>query len=518
VPISTSAINLAWTDNSTNELGFKVERAPASGGPWTQLGATTLTGYGDSNLTAGTTYYYRVAAYNAAGDSAYSNVASATTFSATPSLWSRRFGNTQDDRGQAVAVDTLGRVAVTGSFYGSTDFGGGQVSSYVHPTLGATMDIFVAGYSANGAYSWARVIGADSDEAGKGIATDPSGNVLVTGYQGSYLVDYGGGPQTNRGGNDIFIAKYSSAGSWVWSKTVGGFGYDQGNAITADATGNVFVTGYIGAGSGGADFGGGELFSAGLSDVFLVKYSPTGTHVWSQRFGGAGNDTGMALATDTAGNVFVIGSFEQSVNFGGGSLTSSGLRDIFVAKYSPTGAHLWSKKFGSTGDDVGYGLAVDSAGDVVITGKFQSSVGFGGPSLTSAGGDDIFLAKLSGANGGHIWSKSFGSTSGDVGLGVSVDSNKFVALTGYFTGSINLGGTLLSGSGLDVFVAKYDSAGTHQWSKRFGGFDTQIGNSVAMSPGGNVSVTGYFSTTIDLGSGVMTSLGSYDAFVASIGP
>jgi hypothetical protein len=91
-------------------------------------------------------------------------------------------------------------------------------------------------------------------------------------------------------------------------------------------------------------------------------------------------------------------------------------------------------------------------------------------------------------------------------------------LTGYFTGSINLGGTLLSGSGLDVFVAKYDSAGTHQWSKRFGGFDTQIGNSVAMSPGGNVSVTGYFSTTIDLGSGVMTSLGSYDAFVASIGP
>jgi hypothetical protein len=101
---------------------------------------------------------------------------------------------------------------------------------------------------------------------------------------------------------------------------------------------------------------------------------------------------------------------------------------------------------------------------------------------------------------------------------VSVDSNKFVAMTGYFTGSINLGGTLLSGSGLDVFAAKYDSAGTHQWSKRFGGFDTQIGNGIAMSPGGNVSVTGYFSNTLDLGSGVMTSLGGYDAFVGSIGP
>ena len=192
---------------------------------------------------------------------------------------------------------------------------------HVHPTLGATMDIFVAGYASNGTYSWARVIGSDSDEAGKGVATDSSGNVLVTGYQGSYLVDYGGGPQTNRGGNDIFMAKYSSAGSWVWSKTVGGFGYDQGNAITADGSGNVFVTGYIGSGSVGADFGGGELFSAGLSDVFLVKYSPTGAHIWSQRFGGAGNDVGMALATDAAGNVYVVGSFEQSVNFGGGSFT-----------------------------------------------------------------------------------------------------------------------------------------------------------------------------------------------------
>jgi hypothetical protein len=499
-------------------LGFRVERAPASGGPWTVLGLTTQTGYGDSNLTPATTYYYRVAAYNAAGDSPFSNVASATTFSATPNLWSRRFGNSQDDRGQAVAVDTLGRVAVTGSFYGATDFGGGQVSSYVHPTLGPTMDIFVAGYASNGTYSWARVIGADSDEAGKGIATDASGNVLVTGYQGSYLVDYGGGPQSNRGGNDIFIAKYSSAGSWVWSKTIGGTGYEQGNAIAADATGNVFVTGYIGSGSGGPDFGGGALFSAGLSDVFLVKYSPTGSHVWSQRFGGSGNDTGMALATDAAGNVYVIGSFEQSVNFGGGSFTSAGLRDVFVAKYSATGAHVWSKRFGSSGDDVGYGLAVDSAGDVLITGKFQGSVGFGGTSLTSAGGDDIFLVKLSGANGSHVWSKDFGNTSGDVALGVSVDSNKNVAMTGYFTGSINLGGTLLSGSGLDVFVAKYDSGGTHQWSKRFGGFDTQIGNSIGMSSGGNVSITGYFSTTLDLGSGVLTSVGSYDAFVGSIGP
>jgi len=189
-----------------------------------------------------------------------------------------------------------------------------------------------------------------------------------------------------------------------------------------------------------------------------------------------------------------------------------------VAKYSATGQHLWSKKFGSTGDEVGYGLAVDSAGDVVLSGKFQGSVSFGGTALTSAGGDDIFLAKLAGSTGGHVWSKRFGSTSGVLSLGVAVDGSRNVVMTGYFTGSVDFGGGALSGSGLDVFVAKYDSGGGHIWSKRFGGFDTQIGNSVASASTGEVSVTGYFANTIDFGTGTLTSLGAYDAFLASVGP
>jgi hypothetical protein len=434
------------------------------------------------------------------------------------SPWSRRAGDVNDDRGAAVAVDGQGRTAVTGHFAGRTDFGAGSVTSYTHPTLGATVDVFVAEYSASGAHLWSRVVGSDGPEEGKGIHTDPSGNVLVTGYQGSYSVNYGGGAQFNRGGNDIFFAKYSSTGSWIWSKTIGGTGYDQGNAITADGAGNVYATGYIGAGSGGVDFGGGALMSAGMYDVFVVKYSPTGQFLWSARFGGSGNDTGMAISTDAGGNVFVIGSFEGTASFGGGNLSSSGQRDVFVAKYGPSGQHLWSKKFGGSGDEVGYGLAVDTAGDVFISGKFQNSVNFGGSNLTSAGGDDIFLAKLSGANGGHIWSKSMGAASGDASLGVDVDAVGNVYMTGYFTGSVNFGGGALSSSGLDVFVAKYTSTGTFSWARRFGGFDTQIGNAVAAASTGEVSVTGYFASTIDLGTGVLTTAGAYDSFVANIGP
>jgi fibronectin type 3 domain-containing protein len=518
--VSASQINLTWVDGSTNESGFKIERSTATA-PWAQIGTTAanVASFSSTGLAASTAYSYRVRATNTAGDSGYSNTASATTSGGTSSAtWEKSFGSTSDDRGQMVAADAQGRVAVTGSFYGTTNFGGGSITSHLCCGSTPTMDIFVAEYAPTGGYLWSRVIGAESDEGGKGIATDTSGNVLVTGYQGSYSVDYGGGPQYNKGGNDLFIAKYSSAGSWVWSKTIGGAGYDQGNAIAADGSGNVFVTGYIGAAAAGVDFGGGALVSAGLYDVFLAKYTASGAFQWAKRFGGSGTDTGMAVATDSSGNVYITGSFEGTANFGGSNLSSSGLRDIFVAKYSATGTHLWSKKFGGSGDEVGYSLAVDAAGAVFLAGKFQGSVNFGGASLTSAGGDDIFLAKLSGADGSHVWSKGMGSTSSDAALGVDVDGSGNAILTGYFTGSVNLGGAVLSGSGINVFVAKYNSGGTHIWSKQFGGFDTQIANSVAAGPNGEAIVTGYYAATVDFGTGLLTSLGSYDAFLTNVGP
>jgi hypothetical protein len=366
-----------------------------------------------------------------------------------------------------------------------------------------------------------RPIGNSSTEEGKGIATDSAGNVLVTGYQGSYWVDYGGGPQTSVSYNDIFIAKYSAAGGWDWSKTIGGYGYDQGNAIAADDAGNVFVTGYFGKatmGDTGVNFGGGALFSAGAYDVFLVKYSATGQHVWSRRFGGTGTDVGMAVGADSAGNVFVGGTFEGSVDFGGGSLTSAGLRDIFLVKYSAAGQHLWSKRFGGSGDDVLNSLAVDGAGDVALSGKFQGSVSFGGTTLTSAGGDDAFLAKLLGASAGHSWSKRFGSTSQDIATGVAVDGARNVVFSGYFAGSVDFGGGALTALGIDVFTAKYNSGGAHTWSRRYGGIDTQLSDGVAAAPTGEVTVTGFFNQGIDFGTGPLTSAGGFDAFLAGIGP
>ena len=268
------------------------------------------------------------------------------------------------------------------------------------------------------------------------------------------------------------------------------------------------------------------MLSAGARDAFLVKYSAAGAHVWSKRFGSTGQDSGSSVAVDASGNVFVAGTFNGSINLGGASLTSAGGVDIFVAKFSATGQHLWSKGFGGTSTDAVRGMAVDGVGDVVLTGQFLNTISFGGTALTSAGFEDIFLAKLSGAAGDHLWSKRFGSDSTtDAGYGVAVDSAGDVAMTGFYGPSANFGGGIVIAQGYDIFVAKYNSAGGYISARRYGDpagqYEGQFGDAIAMSGGGSIYVTGHFVGTLTFGPGgqaTSTQFGGNDGFLASIGP
>ena len=137
-------------------------------------------------------------------------------------------------------------------------------------------------------------------------------------------------------------------------------------------------------------------------------------------------------------------------------------------------SHLWSQGFGGGFLDIGLGIAVDGDGNVLVTGQFRDTVDFGGGPITSLGGDDIFVAKFD-AGGTHVWSHGFGSFTRDKGLGVSVDADGNVLVTGSFAshhgiGTIDFGGGPIVSSGKsDLFVAKFDPDGNHLWSHGFGG-------------------------------------------------
>jgi hypothetical protein len=386
------------------------------------------------------------------------------------------------------------------------------------------VDLFVAKYSgSDGRHLWSRhVEGTGISNTAYGIAVDSSGNVLVTGvFTGT--ADFGGGPLTSAGGDDIFIAKYAgNNGGHLWSRRFGSTGQDRGYAVGVDAADDIIVTGYFG---GSVDFGGGPLASAGGTDVFLAKYAAAGAHLWTKRLGGSSGDTPTGLAIDDSGTMVLTGYFQGTANFGGGSLASAGGTDVFLAKYSAAGAHLWSKRLGGTTDDHSSAVAVDGAGNVVVTGYFTGTADFGGGPLTSAGGTDIFLAKYSAA-GTHLWSQRFGSSStyGDVDNGLAVDSTGNVVLTGAILGSVTFGGpTLVMTNNYDIFVAKFSGDGTHLWSKRPAGSSTggpghDHGIAVTTDVNDNVVVTGDFVQAVDFGGGTLTSTGGADGFLVKFEP
>ncbi len=419
-------------------------------------------------------------------------------------IWSERFGDVDEDQGVSVAIDPAGNIIVTGFFIGTTDFGGGSVMS------NGAEDIFLAKYDANGAYLWDKRFGGDAADKGLAVTTDPSGNIILTGFF-RHTANFGGGPLTAAGNiEDIFLAKYDPSGAHLWSQRFGNIQSDEGADVATDAAGNIALVGFF---QNTLFLGGPPLPSAGNYDIFAAKFDPTGTHLWSQRWGAAGYDKGTSIKFDSAGNLVVLSFFSNTVNFGGGPLVSAGGNDIALAKYDPSGAHLWSKRFGDTGGDVAWYVDVDLSDNIYMGATFTGSVDFGGGPLASAGSADIALAKYD-ATGAHQWSQRFGDAGPDVVSSVAVD-NSGVAMTGWYNGTVDFGSGPEAALGSDeIYLAMYDTNGAPQWSASFGDSLSDAGNSVAMVGGGCVVATGFFQRTVDFGGGPLTSGGYLDMYLA----
>jgi len=370
----------------------------------------------------------------------------------------------------------------------------------------------VPGWAQMPPHNWSHRFGELREDSGRDIAVDADGNVVMTGWiRGP--VDFGGGVLPAYGGSDpdIYVVKFDAAGAHMWSRRFGDErDSEMGASVAVDPRGDVYVTGLF---TGTADFGGGPLISAGATDIFVAKYSATGAHLWSHTFGAGNFDHGFGIDADMNGVVFA-GAFQDTVDFGGGPLVSAGANDACVARFDTDGVHVWSRHFGDAALQIGRRIAVGPAGSAIVIGGYQGTIDFGGDPLTSAGGNDVFVARLDVA-GGHIWSKRFGDVARDDVYGVAVDGSGSVVLTGVFEGSINFGGGLLTSAGdLDTYLVRLDAGGAHQWSQRFGDADFDYGAQVAVDGSHDVLATGIFRGTVDLGGGPLASAGGFDIYVA----
>lgn len=422
-------------------------------------------------------------------------------------LWSKRFGGGVIQRTRSVAVDGDGNVVIIGWYDDMINLGGDGLVNEV------TIGLFVAKYSSAGDHIWSQISSDEGQVRGYSVAVDGQGSVFITG-QFNGTMNLGGGDLISQGDEDFFVVKYSSEGDHIWSQR---FGDDQGQfgrSVAVDDEGNVVVMGTF---WGTMNLGGEDLVSQGSIDVFVAKFSAAGDHIWSYRFGDDLSQAGTSVAVDGEGNVVATGYFEGTMNLGGDDLVSQGEYDIFVVKFSPEGDHLWSQRFGDWNDQSDISVAVDGEGNVLVTGDFEGTMNLGGDDLVSQGDDDLFVAKLS-PDGTHLWSQRFGNANWQSSNSVAVDGEGHVVVTGNYRGTMNLGGDdLVSSQGsTDLFVAKFSPAGNHLWSKSFGDETTEFGTGVAVDAQGDVLVTGSFEGTMNLGGDDLVCQGSYDVFLAKL--
>ncbi|HTA28060.1 MAG TPA: SBBP repeat-containing protein, partial [Bacteroidia bacterium] len=291
-------------------------------------------------------------------------------------------------------------------------------------------------------------------------------------------------------------SNYLFAQNKYWMQHAGGATPDEAYSISLDDSNNSYTTGYF---SGTAGFGPSiSLSASAVSDIFITKTNSLGVYKWAVKAGDGGADRGLAIKTDKKGNSYITGYYYNTATFGSQNITSAGLQDVFVAKYDRNGNLKWVVSAGGTEADIGNAITLDNSGNVLITGQFTGTSSFGSFILTSTNNNiNVFTAKLDSSNGNFLWAKSGTGPHTDRGLSVACDPSGNVYITGQFTDTITFDNVHNSPLYDAIFIVKYDNNGNEQWITTAGGGTYNIANAIAVDNSSNVYITGNFQGNLD---------------------
>lgn len=386
--------------------------------------------------------------------------------------------------------------------------------------------------------AYSTFLGGSEDEQSNDIEVDRAGNAYVTGQtsSSSFPVKPGSFDTSRNGPIDVFVTKINANGSdLIYSTFIGGSGGDIANGLAFDSSGNVYITGRTNSPNYPTTAGAFDtVLYSGSSDAFVTKLNESGSGLIYSTFAGGQNfDSGNGIVVDTSGNAYVTGQTEDAaIDFpvftGSFDIGHNGGTDAFAIKFNASGSGvLYSTFLGGSGDDIGNSIAIDSSGNVYITGvtpgnAFPTTAG--AFDSTPNGDNDIFVTKLNAGGSALPYSTLLGGGNRDVGNDIAVDSSGSAYITGFSLGSsypTTAGAfNIVHNGGSDVVVTKLNSTGSDLvYSTYIGDASSDSASGIAVDSAGNVYITGETSsvsypTTSNAFDQIKSSF--FDAFVTEL--
>ena len=468
-------------------------------------GGTTATGGSGGTSAGGGGAGGAQAGGGGAGGTTSTTTGSGGAGAACSAFAARLGGPDPADDGElgGVVVDSVGGAIVAGALLGTMNVGAQTLVS------AGERDAFVVRLAESGAVAWAKRFGSVYDERARGVAAMPDGGAVVVGtFDGA--VDFGGVVLTSIAGPDAFVVRLGPAGEVVFALA---FVNADARAVAIEDGGDILVTGdFVGMSA----FGDISLASA-QNDIFVARISAGGSVLDAAAFTSTAKPGALAIGSG-AGRTYLAGSFQGSLDFGGGALVSDGSRDVFVARLDGSLDAVFARRFGDDTSQEARAVAVLSDGSAAIAGGFRGTLDLDGTMLVADTQDDAFVARVDDA-GAVVFALRFGDAAAQEANAIAVGDGDGLLVAGAFEGTIDVGdGPVVSAGGEDVFVTWLDPQGVAVKTERWGGAQDQRARSVAADPCGAVLVGGDFFGTLPFGDVTLEATGGLDVFVGRVEP
>ncbi len=426
-------------------------------------------------------------------------------------LWATHFGGGGSAQGTGIAVDAGGDIVVTGQYTRDIAFGAARYQSQ------GLEDVFVVKLDSGGKPLWSHSYGGKGHDYASGAAVDSTGNIYLTGFF-TGAIDFGSGLLRSKGVHDIFLAKLSADGKVLWSRRYGD-GADQVSLrVFPDAAGHLVAAGYA---RGTVRFAKKNLSSYPDKATFIAQLAADGSALWSTGFGHIYDYAFPAAVTDGSGHVFFSAGSDPSPEFGGPAKHKPREMDLglVLGELDARGKVVWKKRIGGGSDNMETLIGLEPNGDIVTAGTFSGHLDFGGGEYRSTSLSDLFVARLT-DKGEHVWSRRFSGTRMQSISGMRVASDGSVTVVGQFSkGKLDMQVKQLEGLGSENgFVARLASDSHVEWARCICTGRLDWLSAVALDGAGSPIVTGAFLGSFDLGSGSVDSTGQEDVLVAKLRP